>query len=54
MKFVKIQRIKGKIKNRLYLYKTGIYNFNSLIASVNSFYSLDKNFTERCFIIEKM
>ncbi len=47
-KYANYRRIKGKIKKKYYLYKTGRVNLNSFIASINSFYSLDREFTEKC------
>ena len=46
--YANYRRIKGKIKKKYYLYKTGRVNLNSFIASINSFYSLDREFTEKC------
>ena len=47
-KYANYKRIKGKIKKKYYLYKTGRVNLNSFIASIHSFYSLDREFTEKC------
>lgn len=46
--YANYRRIKGKLKKKYYLHKTGKVNLNSFIASINSFYSLDREFTEKC------
>lgn len=46
--YANYRRIKGKINKKYYLYKKGKIQFNSFLSSINSFYSLDKAYTEKC------
>lgn len=46
--YANYRRIKGKLSKKYFEFKSGKILLNSLIASINSFYSLDKNYTENC------
>ena len=46
-KYANYRRIKGKLKKRYYLYKTNKINLNSLLSSIESFRSLDKEYTNK-------
>lgn len=48
IKYANFRRIKGKIAKKYFQLKNGKTSLNSLIATINSFYSLDKEFTEKC------
>lgn len=42
------RRIKGKIKKKYYLFQKEKKSLYSLMSSINSFYTLDKKYTEKC------
>lgn len=52
-KYSNYRRIKGKLKKKYYLLNNKKIQLNSFFSSINSFYSLDKNFTEKCIKILK-
>lgn len=45
--YASYRRIKGKLKNKCFLLRKGKISINSVISSINSFYSLDKQYTEK-------
>ena len=47
-KYSNYRRIKGKIKRKHYLLNNKKITLNSFLCSINSFYSLDKSYTEEC------
>lgn len=47
-KYANYRRIKGKLRKRYYLYKTQNISLNSFLSSLNSFSSLDKEYTKIC------
>ena len=40
--------IRGKVKKFFCLHNTNKKSINSLLCSINSFYTLDKKYTEKC------
>ena len=47
-KYANYRRIRGKVKKFFYLHNTDKKSINSLLCSINSFYTLDKKYTEKC------
>lgn len=46
--YANYRRIKGKIKKKYYLFQKEKTSLYSLMSSINSFYTLDKKYTEKC------
>ena len=46
--YANYRRIKGKIARKKFEYKRGKITLDSLTSSINSFYSLDRKYTEKC------
>lgn len=46
--YANYRRIKSKLNKKYFLLKNGKTTINSFVSSINSFYSLDKEYTEKC------
>ena len=46
--YANYRRIKGKLAKKKFEYKKGKITLDSLTSSINSFYSLDRKYTEKC------
>lgn len=46
--YANYRRIKGKLKKKYYLYSKNKVELNSLVSSINSYYGLDYEYTEKC------
>lgn len=45
--YANYRRIRGKIKRKYYLFKIGKISTNSMMSTINSFYSLDREYTDK-------
>lgn len=46
--YANYRRIKGKIKKKYYSFQKEKTSLYSLMSSINSFYTLDREYTEKC------